>query len=259
MDKKCNGCGEIKAAELFETRRGTCRKCVNNQKRVSDAKRIAGLPAKQCPSCLNSFHTEAKPGKYNRGTYCSPACRSAGERATRVHKECGQCGKPFWHWPAHDQKYCAKACYTEAMKGRIAVACEQCGKETLKKPCDIKRMRHQFCTPECSKAFKTGVNHPMYLHGRTKYIRGRGWPTIRKRILERDKHTCQRCRTHKDNLTKKQWRFEIHHITPFAFFMSDELANHPSNLITYCHTCHWIVERQSKPKRAKRQMLLFAA
>lgn len=261
MQKTCNRCGKVKPLDDFEARRSTCRACKREQHRAAEARRVAAAPPRKCLACHKLFQTTAKPRAdgYKRGSYCSPACRAAGERATRVYGNCPVCEKEFWRWPSDGRIYCSKTCYSKACEDVAVVNCRQCNKAIEKKPCDVKRTNHQFCGVACVRAFRVGHNHPAFLHGKTRYPRGSTWSASRKKALNRDEYTCQRCGAHKDALTKRQWRLEVHHIIPFAFFMSADLANALPNLITYCHSCHWVVERKTKPQRKKRQMVLFAA
>ena len=54
-----------------------------------------------------------------------------------------------------------------------------------------------------------------------------GWGSIRKEILERDRHRCRICG--QDNVETK---LHVHHID------YDRRHNETSNLVTLCMTCH---------------------
>lgn len=56
---------------------------------------------------------------------------------------------------------------------------------------------------------------------------GEDWEDLRKAVLERDDHTCQRCREERGPL-------QVHHIIPRSQGGSDTLEN----LITLCRPCH---------------------
>lgn len=218
---------------------------------------------KICECCNTPFKpkklaTTRKDG-YRPNVYCSRRCRSDAELKTRVYKNCLICNTEFWHWPAHDQKFCSHPCYAQSLVKSLIVPCAQCGKEFEKRLSAIKRTKTNLCSTTCNTAYKIGQNHPMYVNGKGSKPRGSRWNSVKKAIKIRDNYTCQMCHTHEKDLSKKQWRLEIHHIVPFGYFTDEAQANHPKNLITYCHVCHWKVERKTKPLRAKRQMMLFAA
>ena len=56
----------------------------------------------------------------------------------------------------------------------------------------------------------------------------KAWPRLRRRVLTRDRHTCQDC--HRQGLR----RVEVHHIRHLADGGSDDLEN----LTTLCYDCH---------------------
>lgn len=62
----------------------------------------------------------------------------------------------------------------------------------------------------------------------------KAWGDIRKKILYRDKNTCQKC-----NKMLKKSSLNIHHIVPYRFCKEDK----EENLITLCKSCHSKVER----------------
>ena len=56
----------------------------------------------------------------------------------------------------------------------------------------------------------------------------KAWPRLRRRVLTRDRHTCQDC--HRQGLR----RLEVHHVKALQFGGSDEMTN----LTTLCYDCH---------------------
>lgn len=60
------------------------------------------------------------------------------------------------------------------------------------------------------------------------------WRKLRKQILNRDNHYCQRC-LHKFGIINGD-SLEVHHIKPRNKYI--ELMYEPSNLITLCSTCN---------------------
>lgn len=80
-----------------------------------------------------------------------------------------------------------------------------------------------------------GEDHPMYDNGPSDY--GPGWnPEKRRRVRERDSHTCQLCgytpRTGEDPL-------DVHHLMPAKQFEdNDPRCNRMENLVALCKSCH---------------------
>ncbi len=70
---------------------------------------------------------------------------------------------------------------------------------------------------------------------------GPEWPKIRQRVRARDGFRCQMC-----GAPESQRQHDVHHKTPFRFFMRSTdypekaraIANNLSNLTTLCHECH---------------------
>jgi 5-methylcytosine-specific restriction endonuclease McrA len=75
---------------------------------------------------------------------------------------------------------------------------------------------------------------------------GKNWPKQRKRALERDNYTCQKCGYKGRKSSKGRWDVHVHHIRKIAYFadaetgeVDYEAANNLDNLMTLCdHGCH---------------------
>jgi DEAD/DEAH box helicase domain-containing protein len=81
------------------------------------------------------------------------------------------------------------------------------------------------------------ISENLWLNYQNDY--GPGWKKYKDLIRKRDHYTCQRCGIKEENSAH-----HVHHIKPYKLFDSMELANHPSNLITLCATCHKLAETQ---------------
>lgn len=70
--------------------------------------------------------------------------------------KCDYCGKEFNKPKSHLTKhnYCCKECANLAQTKKQKVVCEQCGKEFLKKLCEIQSSKHHYCSKECYEKFK---------------------------------------------------------------------------------------------------------
>jgi len=75
---------------------------------------------------------------------------------------------------------------------------------------------------------------------------GPEWPEIRRKILDRDRHSCRLC----GQQAAPNHPLEVHHLTPLRAFMAQytrlvarRLAHAPENLLSLCPACHRQVER----------------
>jgi 5-methylcytosine-specific restriction endonuclease McrA len=86
-----------------------------------------------------------------------------------------------------------------------------------------------------------GDKHPNW-RGGWEYYYGPNWEEQRDKARKRDNHTCQVCGLSKADIGRNP---DVHHIIPFREFAYVEAendfylqANHLSNLITLCSSCH---------------------
>jgi DEAD/DEAH box helicase domain-containing protein len=66
---------------------------------------------------------------------------------------------------------------------------------------------------------------------------GKNWESIKKLVRARDFYTCQLC-----GLIEENQAHHVHHKKPFKLFSNSEEANHLTNLIALCPSCHQKVE-----------------
>jgi len=139
-----------------------------------------------------------------------------------------------------DQIYCGMDCYRKQQrKNQIIKICEVCNKEfTVSKSASI-ILKH--CSRKCygvalGKSME-GEKHPRWRGGidtaHKKGLNSMAWQKIRKIILKRDDHRCQRCRATSNEL-------HIHHIVPYRISQD----NSEANLVTFCPSCHMTVEQR---------------
>lgn len=80
----------------------------------------------------------------------------------------------------------------------------------------------------------------------TKNNYGSDWDSIRESVFKNRGNACKLC-----GLERQENKYEfgcdmpIHHIIPFRKFNSSAIANHISNLIPLCHSCHTYIEPYS--------------
>ena len=77
---------------------------------------------------------------------------------------------------------------------------------------------------------------------------GDNWPEQRRKALERDDHTCQKC-SYKGRGTGKVRTVFVHHIRKIALFAVVSIgavdytaANDLDNLVTLCNRCHKVAD-----------------
>lgn len=134
---------------------------------------------------------------------------------------------------------------TEFKKGNISlnikpktkIICENCGIAFLISPWELNKNR-KFCSIKCHGEWLSkniiGQNHPLWKGGISLHY-GPNWNKQKKKALERDDYSCQKCGA---KLNEK-W-LDVHHIIPFINFGKDNFlkANQLSNLVVYCRLCH---------------------
>jgi hypothetical protein len=135
---------------------------------------------------------------------------------------------------------------TEEAKQHRIIGLYKCGKKFWSKAVELNKIRFKTNTgktyeeiygPEKAKIIKdkkSGINSRWYINGH-----GKGeYPlefneTLKKKILRRDKFTCQECKKHRINLKRN---LDIHHID------FDKKNNNEKNLISLCRKCHLITQ-----------------
>jgi len=168
-----------------------------------------------------------------------------------VEIACHQCQKPFEVVPARKKtaKFCSYACRgawrRDNWKGENTSnwdsnairrkPCAYCGEEFesgKRRPSVFAKV--QFCSFECQMAGqyrRTGSDHPGWKGGARRKTNRRGphasW--VRK-VLSRDKATCQRCGVNGVEM-------HAHHIKSYA--EHPELRFDVDNGVTLCFRCHW--------------------
>jgi len=209
-----------------------------------------------------------KNGKYtHKCIHCGitfrstrPTCLSCGkrdklhrpnEKQTMVELTCEHCGKVFTKPKAqyvqatkNGKKLGCCQRHTHILHGRtLSLTCSECGKtfERAKSTYehDNKEGGHVFCSRECQDKnidyILRGEDHYHYIDGKSSGYRGKGWNKIRKRIRERDKHTCYLCGKTREDIGKE---LDVHHLIRFEDFEDENDANQGYNLISLCPCCH---------------------
>jgi 5-methylcytosine-specific restriction endonuclease McrA len=127
--------------------------------------------------------------------------------------------------------------------GTLSLTCSECGKVFERSKSryekDNKDGGYVFCSRECQDKnldyILRGEDHYRYIDGKSSGYRGKGWGRIRRRIRERDKHTCYLCGKTRQEIGKE---LDVHHLIRFEDFEDENDANQGINLISLCPSCH---------------------
>lgn len=165
---------------------------------------------RECPVCGNSFQTYPSRVAHGRGIHCSRECQYAANRAKLT------------------------------TVGKISLTCVACGDEfeRYQSETGTKVGGGKYCSRACRDAHWVGENTPNWQGGNGVYKRGPHWYSTRRTILKRDGYRCQHCGSGDD--------LHVHHKVPFRMFNDADIANHESNLITLCASCHRVEDAKSK-------------
>ena len=191
--KVCSKCGELKLIKksFYKNNRKKdgynqeCLECRNNRYEH------------KCINCGITFRSSKKETKF-----CSRKCMGI-HNTTKKEVTCNNCGKTFIkQWSLinkHKHHFCSIKCCAEWQKNRILIKCDYCNVEYETTPSKSKlHANHNFCSMNCSNKYnaKKGKDNPNYNPdltdeeriNRRKFIE---YSEFVKKVLERDKYTCQ--------------------------------------------------------------------
>lgn len=201
----------------------------------------------ECEHCGKPF----KAWKKSTQRYCSMECRKAAKQAT-TETTCPECGKVFIYYKSWPRIYCSRKCsaavnarknlgdFSPDSFGQVIVPCDQCGEGFWKRWDQVQKTDLHFCNQACFGKWMsdnvTGETHPLFKGGREEYY-GSNWHMQRRLARTRDGYRCQHCGISQKKLERS---LDVHHIIPFREFgiARYEEANHLSNLISLCTSCH---------------------
>jgi len=195
--------------------------------------------------------------KNGQGKYCSASCKGKYEgggrigdytseryskikevkRANLLEKYPNLYNKEYLHLRYHEQMFSIKELADDI--GCSISAIQNAFKELDIKTRDLKASKN---TDRYLDKYR-GENNWWWSGGTVQY-RGKNWRKQSRLARERDRDTCQRCGKTKEQVGKN---LDVHHISPHILSNDNSLEN----LITYCPSCHKIVEwewRQVNPE-----------
>lgn len=171
--------------------------------------------------------------------FCSLDCRI---KSKDTIIKCLNCDKEFRVPSAKGtRKFCTQTCSNQYNQrhdpSKISTfVCRWCGKEfgewTYRRP--------TICSNQCRSEYGASIRANQLYKGGGVRDRGIGWKKQAGLARKRDNYTCQVCGR---NGWKDHFRVNVHHIKPYREFDGDyKKANHLSNLISLCPSCHPKVE-----------------
>lgn len=128
---------------------------------------------------------------------------------------------------------------------RLKFLCKNCDREFERLPWMTRRPGFAgiYCSGKCRNSFRqrmeSGERSPFWVGGVLTY-RGRQWNKIRLVIVKRQRGRCARCK----RFVGKS--LPVHHVKPYREHQTPEQANHLSNLIGMCQSCHMKTEPRRK-------------
>lgn len=131
------------------------------------------VPCNYCGKTLERFPSRVKDNKHQ---FCDKACYDDWQRKERDGSDtrpCDICGTPVTRPKSQflSNVACNQECLGKLLSKlkiehwgtanqRIAI-CDQCNKEFTRKPNQLKRYGHNFCSRECHYKFMTGRKNPI--------------------------------------------------------------------------------------------------
>lgn len=152
-------------------------------------------------------------------------------RKARITLTCRVCNQEYetHQYRAETSHYCSKECWSHR-KTIITDECLFCG-TVFEKTAN----RTKFCSMECAKKFRVGINAPAWKDGksleRERARLAQELKVWRSAVYARDKYTCQHCGVKGD--------IHAHHIKYWADY--PDLRFEVSNGITLCAKCHGVI------------------
>ncbi|MFC7165454.1 HNH endonuclease [Halospeciosus flavus] len=219
------------------------------------------LPNRQCADCETPF------APYAERVRCDDCVGTLDDADGRPRTDQGDttgtclvCDAEFRYYASEKNgRYCPAcvadpdvACTVHVQSSdRVSVACSHCGEEVDVFRSEADAQSDHFCDRACYRAWLSVTqrdsakwcadDNPNWRGGvDADDLYGAGWPSARRRALERDDRECQRCGVGKEELGQNP---DVHHRTPVREFGDPREAHTLDNLVCLCRPCHLAVER----------------
>lgn len=228
---------------------------------------IDAVVTRTCPVCGVQYEADPKRLKWGRQTTCSRECSyklRAQKKTNGVMLICPVCDKEFRRTPAQLEKVtrgqpsCSQECAYKARQlwgppkqyqlltaqyagGHVRITCIYCGKSVTRIPSQVRRGSTKYCSYGCFMAdrnYQRGEANPSWRGGHERYY-GPDWRPMQRAARDRDRHTCVRCGTTREEVGRE---LDVHHLRAVNTFDEANDANTLDNLVTLCHPCHMFIE-----------------
>lgn len=181
----------------------------------------------------------------NKDTFTCPECKEDFEDYKSRRSSKGE-----------ENNFCSRDCKDEFEKNGEVFECSWCGSDTYKpqssigKSSDNYSIDNHFCDKSCEQSWKrqhwAGEGHPSWNGGSPSY-RGKSWPEMRRKTIDRDGYTCKVCDISRAEHYEQYGRdLDVHHKIPSRTFEQVDDANYPINLVTTCMSCHGKLDKISR-------------
>lgn len=196
-------------------------------------------PCMQCADPIRSVRSRVASG---RGRFCSRQCQGRyyyPSRLTPNTKPNRTSYKPGCNLGTSHPRWVEP----------IRFECINCHQPFERKPWLARQRgaRNLYCSKACRgehrRATLSGPNAPDWVGGPQTY-RGRGWLTIRARVVAEQGGVCAHCGKYVGK------SLPVNHIRPFREFRSPAEANQRENLVGLCQSCHMRAEPRPLWRRA---------
>ncbi len=202
---------------------------------------------RKCKQCSSGFRATQANLRAGKAKFCSRRCAGLFRYAHHNHLKPNR-RKTKTTWKPGDNLGHKHPRWREPLR----FVCVQCHAEFFLKPWRARNpgQKNMFCSAACRSVYRkthlSGPSAPDWAGGPKTY-RGRGWLKARAAVVKRQKGYCALCRKYVGK------SLPVHHRRPFREFNSIKKANHQSNLIGFCQSCHMQVE----PRRPQKGVQLI--
>jgi hypothetical protein len=222
--------------------------------------------------CLERKNGEESSKNMNKCSECSDSFET--EKALNVHKSwcedkrgsmkneytCEECGDTFEDYDSRKvdnikHRFCSRDCKDSSQEKGEFVECSWCSEELWRPKSQLSEMGdysidNHFCDKSCEKSWKrkhwTGEDHPSWDGGSPGH-RGKSWPEMRRKALDRDGYCCRVCgMSREEHYDQYDMDLEVHHKIPAKGFDNVDDSNFLINLATTCASCHGTLDKISR-------------